>query len=138
MTCYSLDVRQKIVEAYQQGNTSIRAVAQQFLVSTNTVQRLLNQYRTTGDLSPQKLGTKRKSVLSEHHKAALEVVEEHPDWTLWQYCEYLTEKLGVNVSTSMMDRFCHQNNLTLKKKLIGASRSRQRKCSKGVLNTGKG
>lgn len=117
MTCYSQDIRQKIVNAYQQGNTSIRAVAKQFLVSTNTVQRFLNQYRDTGDIRPKKLGTKRKSVLSEHQEAALQIVTEHPDWRLWQYCEYLTKALGVNVSTSMMDRFCHQHGLTLKKKL---------------------
>jgi transposase len=115
MTCYSLDIRKKILEAYQQGSTSIRAVAQQFRVSPYTVQRLLNQYRTTGDFRPQKPGSRKKSVLSEHQEVALNVVEDHPDWTLWQYCEVLSEKLGVNISTSMMDRFCHQQGLTQKK-----------------------
>lgn len=138
MSCYSMDMRQKIVKAYEQGNTSIRAVAKQFLVSTNTVQRLLKQYRLTGELTPQKPGTKRKSVLSQHQEAALQVVEEHPDWTLWQYCEYLTEQLGVNVSTSMMDRFCHEQRLTLKKKAIGVRKLRPKQFSKNELSTGKG
>ncbi|NJO85540.1 MAG: transposase, partial [Synechococcaceae cyanobacterium RM1_1_27] len=84
MTCYSPDLRHKVVKIYQQGNTSIRAVAQQFQISTSTVQRYLKQYRQTGDLTPQKPGSKRKSVLSQHEAVALAVVADHPDWTLWQ------------------------------------------------------
>lgn len=115
MTCYSIDFRRKIIEAYEQDGNSIRKVAKRFLVSPDTVRRLLKQYRQTGDLTPKKCGSKKKSVLSEHEAKVIEVVDEHPDYTLWQYCEHLTEVLGVNVSTSMMDRFCQQHNLTLKK-----------------------
>lgn len=118
MTCYSIDFRQKIVEAYEAGQGSIRGLAKRFLVSPDTVQRLIKQYRQTADLNPKQLGRPKKSVLSEHEPAALKVVEEHPDWTLWQYCEVLTQELGVNVSTSMMSRFCQQHQLTLKKKRI--------------------
>lgn len=137
MTCYSIDFRQKIVEAYQSGKSSIREVAKRFLVSPDTVQRLLKQHRLTGDLNPQKCGSKKKSVLSEHEKAAIKVVEEHPDWTLWQYCESLTEQLGVNISTSMMDRFCQEHNLTLKKKRIGARKSLAQKYNKTEWSIGK-
>jgi transposase len=117
MTCYSNDLRQKIVKAYERGEGSIRGIAQRFLVSPDTVRRLLKQYRLTGDLSPKKCGNPQKAVLSRHEAAALKMVEDHPDWTLWQYCEALTEQLGVNVSTSMMGRFCQQHQLTLKKNL---------------------
>ena len=115
MSCYSIDLRRKIVAAYQSGEGSIRMIAQRFLVSPDTVRRLLNQQRLTGDLTPQKCGSRKKSVLSQHQDVALKVVADHPDWTLRQYCEFLTEQLGVNVSTSMMDRFCREHNLTLKK-----------------------
>lgn len=120
MTCYSLDFRQKIVEAYEEEKISIRSLAKRFRVSPDTVQRLIKQYRQTAEIRPKKCGRPQKSVLSEHEQAALKVVEEHPDWTLWQYCEMLTQKLGVNVSTSMMSRFCQQHQLTLKKKRIVA------------------
>lgn len=122
MTCYSIDFRRKMIEAYEQGNTSIREVAKRFLVGPDTVRRLLKQHRETGDLTPQKCGTKQRSVLSEYEEAVIKIVEEHPDFTLWQYCEQIKEQLGVDVSTSMMDRFCHQHNLTLKKKLIAAKK----------------
>jgi transposase len=116
MTCYSIDFRRKIIEAYEQGGTSIREVAKRFLVSPDTVSRLLKQYRLTGDLTPQKSGSKQKSVLSGYEETVLKMVEDHSDLTLWEYCEQLREQIGVNVSTSMMDRFFQQHNITLKKK----------------------
>jgi transposase len=109
-----------MIEAYKQGNTSIREVAKRFLVSPDTVRRLLKQHRETGDLTPQKCGSRQKSVLSQHEEAVFKMVEEHPDFTLWQYCEHLKEQIGVDVSTSMMDRFFQQHNLTLKKRLNAA------------------
>ena len=47
MSRYSLDIRRKVVTAYQLGNTSIRKLAQQFMMSPVTVQKYLNQYRNT-------------------------------------------------------------------------------------------
>ncbi|MET0115551.1 MAG: helix-turn-helix domain-containing protein, partial [Limnospira maxima] len=41
MSRYSLDFRKKIVEAYEKGDTSIRKVAKRFLVSPDTVRRLV-------------------------------------------------------------------------------------------------
>jgi transposase len=39
MSCYSIDLRKKIVEAYEQGEGSVRGIAKRFLVSPDTVQR---------------------------------------------------------------------------------------------------
>ena len=115
MTCYSIDFRRKIIEAYEQGETSIREVAKRFLVSPDTVRRLLKQYRLTGDLTPQKCGSKQKSVLSGYEEAVLKMVEEYADFTLWQYCEEFRKQTCVDLSTSMIDRFFQQHNLTIKK-----------------------
>ena len=38
MKAYSLDMRQKIVNTYEAGNTSVRKVAEKFQVSKSTVQ----------------------------------------------------------------------------------------------------
>ena len=53
MKPYSLDLRQKIVEAYQRGDRSQRKVAQQIGVATSFVQKLLKQYKETGDIAPK-------------------------------------------------------------------------------------
>ncbi|XGV87525.1 MAG: IS630 family transposase [Limnothrix sp. BL-A-16] len=113
---YSLDLRRKIVEAYEKGDTSIRKVAKQFSISPDTVRRLLNLYRSTGSLVPKKCGTKRVSILSQNEEAILEIVETNPDFTLREYCEAVQEKLGVSSNTSMMDRFLKQHDISLKKK----------------------
>jgi len=52
MKPYSLDMRQKIINTYEAGNTSIRKVAARFQVSKSTVQKLLKRKRETGKLFP--------------------------------------------------------------------------------------
>jgi transposase len=115
MPAYSLDFREKIVRAYEAGNTSIRKVAKRFMVTKRTVQRLITQNRETGDLTPKKVGTKKASPLEAHKVVIVEIVEQHPDWTLWQYCEEIAEKTGVSVSTARMCRFLAKQGMTLKK-----------------------
>jgi Transposase and inactivated derivatives len=57
MPTHSLDLRQRIVAAYQAGGTSIREVAKRFMVTKRTVHRLVQQYKQTQDLTPKKVGT---------------------------------------------------------------------------------
>jgi putative transposase len=49
MSPLSKDIREKIVSAYEEGNTSFRKVAERFKVSKNTVHKLVKQKRKTGD-----------------------------------------------------------------------------------------
>jgi len=53
MKPYSLDMRQKIVNTYEAGNTSVRKVAERFQISKSTVQELLKRKRETGKLLPR-------------------------------------------------------------------------------------
>ena len=48
---YSLDLRRRIVAAYQNGEGSIRELAERFSVAPNTVQNYLRQVRTSGPSS---------------------------------------------------------------------------------------
>jgi transposase len=116
MAPYSLDLRQKIVGTYEAGNTSIRKVAEQFQVATKTVQTLLKQYRETGELNHKPLGSQIESPLEVHREKIFEIVSEHPDWSLWQYCEEVAEQTGVSVTTGSMCRFFQRHNITVKKK----------------------
>ena len=123
MPAYSLDFRKKIVTAYEAGNTSIREVAKRFMVTKRTVQRLIKQNRETGDLMPKKVGTKKSSSLEAHKEQIVEMVEQHPDWTLWQYCEEIFEKIGLSVSTGSLCRFLAKQELTLKKRHFAVKKS---------------
>ena len=114
---YALDLRKRIVAAYQAGGTSIRAVAKRFMVTTRTVHRLVQQYRQTQDLTPKKVGTKRVGILEENRVAVLEIVKEYPDKFLWQYVEIIAEKLGVHVSVTTLYHFFKKHKITLKKNI---------------------
>jgi len=110
MTCYSLDFRKKIIEAHKEGY-SVRKIAQRFMISPSTVQKLITKYRTTGELTPLKCGTKKTSVLSQHEELVLAMVKKYPDWTLG-------ENHGIIANTSMMFRFLAKHKITLKKGVV--------------------
>lgn len=56
MKAYSIDFREKIVKAYEQGNTSVRKVASRFDVSKSFVQKLLEMKKTQGHVEPRQQG----------------------------------------------------------------------------------
>ena len=51
MKAYSVDLRQKIIDVYTEGNLSQRQLAQQFRVALSFIQKLLKQYRETENLA---------------------------------------------------------------------------------------
>ncbi|MFM8004863.1 MAG: hypothetical protein ACKO86_07920, partial [Dolichospermum sp.] len=55
------------------------------------------------------------SRLSGYEQQIEEMVAEHLDYTLAEYCEYWEEKTGVRLSESAMCRFLQKQKLTLKK-----------------------
>jgi transposase len=115
MKSYSLDLRQNIVNTYEAGHTSIRKVAERFQFSQSTVQELLKQKRETGKLLPRQAKGGKQSQLFGHQEHIKEMVVEHPDYTLAEYCEYWQDKTGVRLSESAMCRFLPKQKLTVKK-----------------------
>ncbi len=124
MKPYSLDLREKIISTYEAGNTSIRQVAERFQVSKTTVQALLKRKQTTGTLKPTRATGGKASQLAGHEQDIAEMVEQHQDYTLAEYCEYWHDKTGVRVSESAMCRFLQKQQLTIKKNLSQRSSGR--------------
>ena len=125
MKPYSIEFREKIVKAYEQGDTSIRKIAAQFDASKGFIQKLLKQKQVTGDVKPKKQGGSLKSVLHSHTTQLTEMVEKYPDSTLSEYCEYWLSSHNQSVSPSMMCRELKKQNLT-RKKTIRSSQSAER------------
>jgi transposase len=115
MKPYSLDLREKIISTYEAGNTSIRQVAERFQVSKTTVQALLKRKQATGTLKPDPATGGKASQLAGYEQEIAEMVEQHQDYTLAEYCEYWQDKTGVRVSESTMCRFLQKQQLTIKK-----------------------
>lgn len=115
MRAYSLDLRERIVKAYEVGDTSVRKVAELFQVSKNTVQALLKRHRTQGSIEPLPATGGKPSAVSGSEVEIEAMVSAHPDYTLKEYCEYWGEKTGTWVSESTMCRWLQRQKLTLKK-----------------------
>ena len=120
MKPYSIDFREKVVKAYEQGNTSIRKLAARFDVSKAFVQKLLKQQKINGHVQPGKQGGTMQSQLHGYSTQLAQMVEKYPDATLSEYCEYWGETHGSWLSTSTMCRALLRMQLPRKKRRCAA------------------
>jgi transposase len=137
MKPYSVDFREKIVNAYQAGNISIRKLAANFAVGKAFVQKMLKQHKEEGHVNPGKQGTKKRSVLADSSTQLIELVAKYPDATLSEYCEYWQDLYGQIISPSMMCRELQKLNLTRKKKRFGVVRQLRIEFNYSDVNTEK-
>lgn len=124
MQAYSLDFRQKILDTYLKGGISQRQLAERFCVTLGFIEKLLKQYRETGNIAPKvrtqqtppKLNSQQLNVLQE-------IVEAKNDATLSEIRELLKEKTGITIGISTVDRMLKAMEIRLKKNI---TRSRKR------------
>ena len=116
---YSLDLRQKIVEAYENQQGSMSKLAQLFGVGKDTVRRFLKLHQTTGELTPKRRTTGGNPPKITAVEAAFleQVLKTEPDLTLDILCERIQSHFGRSISRSALDRGLKKYRLTLKKKL---------------------
>ncbi len=105
MKAYSLDLRQKIIDVYEQEEISQRQLAKRFRVALSFIVKWLKQYRTTGDISPKPFKGGVKLKLSPENLVVLaDLIENNNDATLDELCQMLKEKIGVSISRATMGR----------------------------------
>lgn len=116
MRGYSQDLRERIIEALQSGE-STKAVAKRFKISRWTVNRYRNR-EALGQLAE----TTRKGPsfrLSEEGFIRLEKqVKMHPDWTLEQHAKALTQSEGVSFKKSVIGKYLKLMGITIKKDVL--------------------
>ncbi len=111
----SCDLRQRVVEAINQG-LSRRQAAARFGVSPSSAIRWAALSRTTGDVAPKKQGGDRRSGRIEAQASfILEEVAKAPDMTLAELQAKLDPR-GVRVGTTSLWRFFQRRRITLKKR----------------------
>ena len=121
MKPYSLDLRQKVVESYENGEGSIRQLAQRFKVSPDFVQRLLKRYQQDGTLEPKPYPGTQPTLNSEHLEILKTLVEDDNDATLAQLAQRLADRTQIKLSASTICRYLNKLGLTRKKKSFKAS-----------------
>ena len=101
MKPYSLDLRQKIVTAYENKEGSIRQLARRFKVSPDCVRRLLKRYYSEGTIEPKPYqGGNQPLLQSEHLEVLTTLVEEDNDATLPELAQRLEAQTNPLMSLS--------------------------------------
>ena len=117
MQAYSLDLRQRVVNAYEQGDDSIAAIAERFSVSVGFVKKMLSLSRTTGDLSPRGHGGGRRASLTPRQRQFLgRKVRAQNDISLAELQAIMAEQQGVSVHVSTICRALASLDLPHKKR----------------------
>ena len=117
MKAYSLDLRQRVVAAYEKGKNSIAEVAEQFNVGQTFLKKMLRQQRDMGTLAPLAHGGGRQASLSEkEHRLLRQKVKEQPDISLAELQEHLAAASGLAVSIPTIHRSLWRSKLSHKKK----------------------
>ena len=137
MKAYSVDLRQKIIEAHNQKEGSQRQLAKRFRVSLSFIENLLKRYRTEGTVEPRAHGGGRVAKLSrEQEQVLVNLVAEDNDAILVELCARLDEQTGVRVSRATMGRIVQKLKLTRKKKLCTQRSEKPRGYSSCECNIG--
>ena len=116
MKTYSLDLRERVLAAYDQKVGSQKQVADLFGVSVAWLKKLRRQRRETGSIAPKPHGGGWTPKFSGQTLAALQaLVAEDPDATL----EELLERSGVEASIMAVHRALKRLGCRRKKSRCG-------------------
>lgn len=83
MKAYSIDLRKRVLAAYDSGKYSLNHIAKQFQVTTRWIQKLRQQRKQEGSIAPRPPNKGRKPVFQGKNLENLEqFISAHPDATL--------------------------------------------------------
>ncbi|WP_083865919.1 IS630 transposase-related protein [Deinococcus peraridilitoris] len=114
MRAYSLDLRERVVAAYQD-TPVIAQVARTFRLSESAVRSYVRAHAAGQPLAPVRHKGRVRILGEASHTALRAQVEQYPDATLAEHVEYYFEQHGVRVSIKTMDRMFERLSITRKK-----------------------
>ena len=128
---YSLDLRARIVKDYDVG-VPVEDLVAHYAVSRSWIYSLLQLRRDTGNITPHPYRRGRKQKLAPHEQTVRQLVGEHPDATLSDFCEMLSAH--VSVSPAALCNFLRHLKITRKKRLFALSNGIEKMSSKNEQN----
>jgi transposase len=134
MKTLSLDLRERILAAYDGGDGTREEVGRRFRVSTGMVKKLLQQRRHTGEIGPRHYRSGRKPLILACHRERLRgLLTDKPDITLAE----LRSALALACSLPAIHYVLAAMGLTYKKR-HSAQRSRTGQTLRGRAGDGSG
>ena len=113
MKALSMDLRRRILAAYDQGRWTRKEVAQRYDVSLGMVQKLLRMRRHQGDITPAYHRCGRKTLFTAAHRQQLrQALKRQSDLTLAE----LRQELGLDCSLPAIHYVLINMGLSLKKR----------------------
>jgi transposase len=113
---YSVDLRERIVEAVLERRFSIREAASTFRVGRATVERYLRRYRERGELTPCKPPGRPSRVNGGQLEALRKQLVAHDELTLLEHCELWERDTGIRLSYVTMHRISKRLGISRKKR----------------------
>ena len=115
MKTLSLDLRERILALYDEGQGTRQEIADRFLVSLGMVKKLIAQRKRTGDIAARHSFAGRKpKITQEHREQMTELISRQSDLTLRE----IRENLGLCCSLSAIHYILKDMKMTFKKKLF--------------------
>jgi transposase len=138
MKPYSLDLREKILRAYDGNRGSQRALAALFGVSRACVEKLLQRRRTMGTIAPRPhAGGRKPSCDAMAQEVVRQALREQADATLEELCARLGRQRGLWVSVPTMSRLLTRLGLPRKKSRSTPPNGTPRESSRRARPTGR-
>jgi len=132
MRTLSLDLRQRIVDSYDQDEGTRVEIAHRFRVSLGMVKKLLQQRRRTGDIAPRHHFAGRKPMIVAAHRSQIRgLLAKKNDLTLQE----LRQTLGLPCSLQAIHVVLGKMGLTYKKR-HSAPASKTVRTSRGHAGSG--
>lgn len=113
---YSVDLRERIVEAVLERNFSIHEAADTFRVGHATVARYLRRFRERGELTPDKPPGRPSRMKDQQLGALKKQLEAHHELTLREHCELWQQETGMKLSYVSMHRISKRLGISHKKR----------------------
>jgi transposase len=110
--CYSSDLRERVIEAVDEGATR-REAAERFGVSVSSAVRWHQFWREDGRIAAKAFGGSR-SALEDYVEEIVALIEEQPDRTLNEIVAAMHKRRMPGSRTALV-RFLHRHGITLKK-----------------------
>ena len=108
-----MDLRKRILKAYDRGDVSREQVARRFEVSLGMVKKLIQQRRHTGSIAPLHHRSGRKPVILDSHRRDMRVLlAKQPDLTL----EEIRVRVGLQCTVQAIHYVLVDMGLTYKKR----------------------
>lgn len=109
-----MDLRQRILKAYDRGDVTREQVATRFDVSLGMVKKLIQQRRACGNIAPRYDRCGRKPIILDNHRREMRVLlKKRPDLTL----EEIREQIGLTCTIQAIHYVLDDMGMTYKKRL---------------------